>query len=257
MVTQEQNRLLLVEDEAIIALAQSRSLRAHGYDVVHVLTGEAAVDAVRADGEIDIVVMDIDLGAGIDGAEAADRILTLRELPIVFLSSHTERAMVDRVKRITNYGYVVKQSSDFVLVESIESALKLFRTTQRAREQERRYRALFASIRDAIVVTDHQRRIVEVNPAFTEVFGYGMDEVREHPTRLLFAGDDEYERLGRELNAMDGTGGLLNTFRYRRKDGREFVGEKRVQYLVDDQGSRVGLIGLIRDVTNRAGREAP
>ena len=40
---------------------------------------------------------------------------------------------------------------------------------------------------------------MEVNPAFTEVFGYGMDEVREHLTRLLFAGDDEYERLGRAL----------------------------------------------------------
>ena len=54
---------------------------------------------------------------------------------------------------------------------------------------------------------------------------------------------------------MDGTGGVLNTFRYRREDGREFVGEKRVQHLIDDQGSRVGPIGLIRDVTSHRRRD--
>ncbi|TVR05175.1 MAG: PAS domain S-box protein, partial [Spirochaetaceae bacterium] len=250
-VEQQRNRILLVEDEAIIALAQSRSLQSSGYDVVHALTGEAAVETVRTDDRIDLVIMDIDLGSGIDGAEAARRILEIRSLPIVFLSSHGERAVVERVKQITNYGYVVKQSSDFVLLETIESSLKLFAATRAAQERERSFQALFSSIRDAIVVTNSHRAIVEVNPAFTEIFGYQPAEVYGCKTRLLFASDEEYQRLGAALRDLDDVRGFLLQLRYRRRDGSEFTGEKSVQYLIDDHGRQSGLIGLIREIPDR------
>jgi DNA-binding NarL/FixJ family response regulator len=73
---------------------------------------------------IDLVLMDIDLGRGIDGPEAARRILDLRELPIVFLTSHSERQWVERVIEITTYGYVLKSTGEFVLVQSIEIAFR-------------------------------------------------------------------------------------------------------------------------------------
>ncbi len=57
-----------------------------------------------------------DFRSGIDGTEAASRIIGIRELPIVFLTSHTEREYVERVKRITGYGYVIKSSGEFVLL---------------------------------------------------------------------------------------------------------------------------------------------
>ncbi len=250
-VEQHRNRILLVEDEAIIALAQGRSLQSNGYDVVHALSGEAAVETVRTDESIDLVIMDIDLGSGIDGAEAAKRILGIRSLPVVFLSSHGERAVVERVKQITNYGYVVKQSSDFVLLETIESSLKLFAATRAAQERERSFQALFSSIRDAIVVTNSDRAIVEVNPAFTDIFGYQPEEVYGCSTRLLFAGEEEYQRLGAALRDLDDLRGFLLRMRYRRRDGSEFTGEKSVQYLIDEHGQQSGLIGLIREVPTR------
>lgn len=135
MSTQQPLTILLVEDERLVAMAEARTLAKHGFEVVTADSGEAAVEMAAHEQKIDLVLMDIDLGNGIDGTEAASRILSFRDLPIVFLTSHTEPEYVERVKRITNHGYVVKASGEFVLVESINMALKLFRANQRARER--------------------------------------------------------------------------------------------------------------------------
>ncbi|MFN2312445.1 MAG: PAS domain-containing protein [Spirochaetia bacterium] len=70
-----------------------------------------------------------------DGAESARAILAERSLPIVFLSRHSEREVVERVKHISGYGYVLKSSGEFVLVETIYMALRLCEAQTRL-EQE-------------------------------------------------------------------------------------------------------------------------
>lgn len=120
-------KILLVEDEAIIALAEKRQLEGYGYEVSIVHNGLAAIKTVLTDPDIDLVLMDIDLGRGIDGTVAAERILTQRNIPILFLSSHTEQAVVEKTERISSYGYVVKNSGIVVLDASIKMALKLFK----------------------------------------------------------------------------------------------------------------------------------
>src|SRR6056297_3080895 len=120
------SKILLVEDEAILAMAQAQKLQKNGFDVVLAHKGEQAVDMVATDRDVSLVLMDIDLGRGIDGTEAAQRILGDREIPIVFLTSHSEKEYVDKVKKITGYGYVLKNSGEFVLIESINMAYTLF-----------------------------------------------------------------------------------------------------------------------------------
>lgn len=137
MSSKETQKLLLAEDDRIIALAQVMNLRAAGYEVVHVPTGEEAVERALADREIALVLMDIDLGEGIGGPEAATRILAQRDLPIVFLTAHAEKEMVDRVRTITRYGYVLKNSGNFVLHGAIEMALQLFEAQQHILHRER------------------------------------------------------------------------------------------------------------------------
>ncbi|MGV8119069.1 MAG: response regulator [Candidatus Xenobiia bacterium LiM19] len=89
-------RILLVEDDRVTALIEEKILKREGYEVTNVGTGEKAVEAVRVDPSIDIVLMDINLGEGIDGTEAAKQILEIRSLPVVFLTSHSEREMVEK-----------------------------------------------------------------------------------------------------------------------------------------------------------------
>ncbi|TAL29547.1 MAG: response regulator [Spirochaetes bacterium] len=128
--------ILLVEDEIIIAMLEKEQLESQGYNVIHTARGETAIEICRANaGSIDLILMDIDLGAGIDGAEAAERILAESDVPIVFLSSHTEPETVAKTERITSYGYVVKNSGITVLAASIKMALKLHNAHKKTAEQ--------------------------------------------------------------------------------------------------------------------------
>ncbi|TVR05802.1 MAG: PAS domain S-box protein [Spirochaetaceae bacterium] len=132
---------LLVEDEAIIAAAETAALQRHGFDVVHARSGEEALEVVQSTADVSLILMDIDLGSGIDGTEAARRILAQREVPIVFLTSHSEPEFVDRVAGISGYGYVLKDSGGFVLVETIRMAMRLFEARMRLkRENEDHHR---------------------------------------------------------------------------------------------------------------------
>ncbi len=126
MVFGNKKTLLLVEDEAILALYEQQNLEQFGYQVRTALSGEDAIVACMEHVEIDLILMDIDLGPGIDGTEAAAKILALTDIPIVFLSSHTETEIVEKTERITSYGYVVKNTGITVLDTSIKMAFKLF-----------------------------------------------------------------------------------------------------------------------------------
>ncbi len=119
-LTEKQKTILLVEDEPIFAASESRMLRNNGYRVLTADTGGGAVDIALGDTSIDLVLMDVDLGRGMSGPDAAKLILAKRDLPIVFLTSHSEKRMVEKVKSITRYGYVIKNSGDFVLLSSID-----------------------------------------------------------------------------------------------------------------------------------------
>ncbi len=126
--------LLLVEDEAIIAMTAAGMLRDNGYTVVTAGTGEKAVEMAGRDDSIDLVLMDIDLGRGMDGTEAARLILQKHDVPVVFLSSHTEPEVVEKTEGITSYGYVVKNTGETVLLASIRMAFRLHEAYKKIRD---------------------------------------------------------------------------------------------------------------------------
>jgi len=117
--------ILIVEDEAIIAAAESQMLRQRGYGVTIARSGEAAVAAIRSRGEeIDLILMDINLGRGMDGAEAAREILRERDIPIVFVSSLAEEDIAARTRGIAAARHVAKNGGDEALLASVEEALR-------------------------------------------------------------------------------------------------------------------------------------
>ncbi len=135
MTSQKNPRILLVEDESLIAMAESVVLQKIGYDVIIARSGEEAVGIMDRNGHIDLVLMDINLGKGMDGTEAARIILAKREVPLVFLSSHTDPEIVEKTEGITSYGYVVKNSGDTVLAASIRMAFRLYDARVRLQEK--------------------------------------------------------------------------------------------------------------------------
>lgn len=127
MDLQGRKKLLIVEDEVMTATLEQKMLKARGYQVITAIDGAQAIAEFNDPGNgIDLVLMDIDLGAGMDGTETAATILKDHDIPVVFLSSHTEPEVVDKTEKITSYGYVVKGSGITVLDASIKMAFKLF-----------------------------------------------------------------------------------------------------------------------------------
>ncbi|NBB90991.1 MAG: response regulator [Spirochaetes bacterium] len=135
-------RILLVEDERLVALSEKRMLEKHDFLVETAHCGESATEQVRSGATPDLILMDIDLGEGMNGTETARWILAQVDLPIVFLTGHAEREMVDRVKGITRYGYVLKGSGEFVLIESINMAFELFQAHREITAKELRLEQL-------------------------------------------------------------------------------------------------------------------
>ena len=92
----------MVEDQAILAITHKALLEKAQFCIDVVLSGEAAVANIHEDTQYDLVLMDIHLGDGIDGTEAARRIIALHDIPILFLSSHTEIEYVEKTEAITS-----------------------------------------------------------------------------------------------------------------------------------------------------------
>lgn len=173
----EKPTILLVEDEAIIALQEAETLKKYGFEVITAYNSSRAVEtAVRED--VDLVLMDIDLGKNsADGTETAEQILKEKEIPIVFLTSHSEREMVDKVKGITRYGYVLKSAGEFVLIESVNMAFELFDAHTRLKAQERESRAVVDNIDDAILRYDREGKFIFFSRGAERMFGFTAEEV--------------------------------------------------------------------------------
>ncbi|MFW5903158.1 MAG: PAS domain S-box protein [Halolamina sp.] len=126
---------------------------------------------------------------------------------------------------------------------------------QALRESEERYRTLFESIRDPILVADTDRRIVDCNPAFEDLFGYRLEEIEGDLTRSVYGDEADFEHLGDLLEADPGAPDVTVTIQYETKSGETFPGETAAFPLTDDDGEVRGFIGLIRDVSGRLERE--
>ncbi len=129
------------------------------------------------------------------------------------------------------------------------------RAAIRLRRSEERYRALFESIRDAIVVADTDRRILAVNRAARELFEYEPDELLGKETEILYAHREDFERLGEGLRSDPKAPDLVMTIRCRTRGGRVFLGETSAFPLEEEDGDVAGFIGVIRDVTDRLDSE--
>ncbi len=122
---------------------------------------------------------------------------------------------------------------------------------QLLKESEEKYRGLYNSIRDSILVADSNRNIIDCNPAFCSLFGYSKNEVIGKQTVYIYENETEFKALGEALKEHFGDTPFLKTVNYKKKSGEIFSGETNVFYLKDDNGKVSGFIGLIRNITER------
>lgn len=223
-VPDRETTILLVEDEALIAMAEGEMLRRAGYRVASAFTGEAALEFLKQDESIDLVLMDIDLGRGMDGTETAMRILAERELPIVFLTSHAEKEVVEKVKGISRYGYVIKDSGEFVLQETVGTALALFKAHCDTSTAESRFRHILSDFEGAAVQGYRgDGTTLFWNHASERLYQYTSEEALGNKLWDLIIPDELVDEVKRAVARMLRTGKPIEPQELRlvRKDGGE------------------------------------
>jgi signal transduction histidine kinase len=131
-------RVMIVEDERIVALHLKQQLLKLGYDVVDVAaSGEHALQLVN-ELRPDVVLMDIHIEGAMDGIETADRIPADLLVPVVFLTAYSDEETLARARVTRPYGYLVKPFSQRELHATIQMVLERRRADMASRDSEMR-----------------------------------------------------------------------------------------------------------------------
>ena len=249
-------RILVVEDEGIVATDIQRQLERLGYAVCGVASsGEEAVDIATA-AQPNLVVMDIHLAGAMDGIAAATLLRQRYDIPSVFLTAYATDDVVERAKDAAPLGYLIKPFDEHSLRTTIEIALHKHQLNSRLRQSEARYRAVIQSAHDAVITADHHGAIVGWSPAAAQIFGYSEAEVLGQPIGLLMpppfralhgpalASADDRESTFSRVREVDAV----------RRDGSTFPAELTLARWATDEGHFV--TAFLRDVTLRKQSEA-
>jgi CheY-like chemotaxis protein len=130
------SKILVVDDEAIISMQLERRLSAMGYTVAGMAaSGEDAVELARRILP-DLVLMDIVMPGKMNGIEAAKIITGELDIPVVFVTSYADDAIIEKAKSVRPYGYIVKPFNELEIKAAIEVAL--FRKATEQEEQRLR-----------------------------------------------------------------------------------------------------------------------
>ena len=115
--------VLIVEDDEAIAETLSEALQQLDYNVAAAVTNGADAIACVQDNVPDIILMDIELIGDMDGVQTTKEILSISEVPVVYLTGRTDNDTLDKVKKTNPFGYIVKPFEIIELKVAIELAL--------------------------------------------------------------------------------------------------------------------------------------
>ena len=124
MSTNKKKRILIVEDELIIANDTRGYLSDENYEITSVvLTGEDAINMAKQNMP-DLVIMDILLHGNINGIEAAEEISKIRKIPIIFVSAYSHEEIIKQILSDIDYEYILKPFQAFELIDKVNSLLE-------------------------------------------------------------------------------------------------------------------------------------
>ncbi len=184
-------KILIVEDEQVVAVDIESQLERLGYRVVG--TAASGEEACRKAAELepDLVLMDVRIEGSLDGIEAASRIRRAREIPIVFLTAYTDVGTLERAKRIEPYGYVVKPFAQRDLEATIRVALYKGAVDRKLRQSHENLQTILDAQRHGTVMLDAEGRIRFASRAARRMAEGADAELIGHPLTSLLPLSDE------------------------------------------------------------------
>lgn len=253
-------RLLVVEDEYLVALDMVQQLESAGYEAIGPAASETEAVSLALSQKPDLILMDINLASGGDGISAAHEIRKHLNVPIVYVTAYTSEELVRRSGTTAPYGYVVKPFTLPKLRASIETALSRWRYEQAMDRSEKRFRAAVQASEMAVWEFDLEDRTITLEGWLAERLKPASDGVIECSESEFFEllQPSDAERLSELLHA-----GQAVTEKLRIRVDPEVQGAREtedgefwVQLTVSEMTASDGRIriGAIRNITQEESR---
>jgi PAS domain S-box-containing protein len=251
-----QVRILVVEDESVVAKDIQWSLRSLGYNICGwASSGEEALEKVGSL-KPDLVLMDIVLKGGIDGVEAAEHIRTNFDIPVVYLTAYADEHTLQRAKVTEPFGYILKPFEERELHTTIEVALYKHKMEKRMKESQYWLSTTLKSISEGVITTNTEGKVTFLNA-----------------NAGLLTGWNESDALGKDLgdvfNIRDADGNSHSENSWLKSLSEGIIVGPLTQLLVsskgngglpidysaapirDERGNAIGMVVAFRDVTER------
>jgi len=175
MTKKVKGKIMIVEDEAVIAMRLQQVLTSMGYNVTGIsYSGEEALENAK-DSEPDLILMDIMIPGKLDGIALAEIVKSELDIPVIFLTSYSEKSIIERAKQAEPYGYIVKPYKDRDLKAAIEVALY-------KKERERQLRESAIQLKKSY---DELKHLVEKNTKELNIKTKNLEELNTALTVFL------------------------------------------------------------------------
>ena len=176
-----ERRIVVVEDEAIVAMELEMQLQAIGYQVIaRFARGEEAAERVPGLAP-DVVLMDIRLAGTMDGIEAARRIRETLDVPIVYLTAHSDDDTFSRARATDPVAYVLKPFDRRSLKAALDLGVFRHATEVKLRGMERWLTSTLRSMGDAVIAIGLDGRVRNLNDVAAAITGWTNAEAAGRP----------------------------------------------------------------------------
>jgi PAS domain S-box-containing protein len=253
--TVEKARIMVVEDEGVVALQLKEALQGLGYVVpIVALTGEDAV-AKMMEVEPDLVLMDIRLKGSLNGIEAAKRIRQRLDVPVVYLTAFSDAETLEQAQLTEPYGYVMKPVEEKSLHAIIQMSLLKHRRTRSQRESGWWMSAVAASMMEAVVICDPKGYLKFVNPSSEALLGLSQSDLLEKRLLDVVKLIDAEKRTPLSIPVseplLEGKSTLRGNCRLLAGEGREVPVEFSASPLRSPEGTLFGILYVFRQTAGR------
>jgi PAS domain S-box-containing protein len=250
------NKILVVEDEIIVAKDIKNRLEKFGYTVTAIaISGELAIKRI-GENTPDLVLMDIRLKGQMDGVETAEKIRDNFNIPIIYLTANADESTLERAKVTDPFGYILKPFKEKELKTTIEITLNKYQTEKKLKQSEQWLATVLKSIGDGVITSDALGRVTFMNPVAEQLTGWKQQDAFGKEAADIFnivhADADSFTAHPIKEVLQNGiTVSIPEKTVLLAKNGVEIPIDDSVAAIKDDKGNITGAVLVFRDITER------
>ncbi|MBN2029078.1 PAS domain S-box protein [bacterium] len=248
-------KIMIVEDETIVAMEIKDRLESMGYDVIKIVDrGKHAIQRC-AEVQPDLIIMDVMLKGKMDGVQTAEIIHSRFDIPVIYLTAYSDEKTLQRAKVTSLYGYALKPLQERELHIAIEIALYKHKMEKNLRDKEQWLSTVLNSVSDAVITTDINGLITFMNPIAEKLTGKTSNDAVQKDLRKIFKvvhyKTDLPVRIPLKKILKKGIVWSRNSQILVSQNGVRIPVDNTVSPIVDHNQNVSGAVLVFRDVTER------